>query len=225
MKWGQALHPSQRLSSQQPPILGGLQRSQLVLQATGQRPGCPRTGGPPQEQPLPEVEHWRLDHPCCSRPGPAWELPPRPLTQAALVLLAGRGPPDTQLPLLEAVSHSGPAWLCFQPSPPGPRGAQDGMGSQDSGQGGGGGGLRGLAGLDGSPVGAGQLLALGGRVWVPTPSPEGTRARRSWEQLSLLGTLGPPPPRAEGAWRLELTPSSPSPGVLAWVPESSYNGL
>ena len=73
--------------------------------------------------------------------------------------------------------------------------------------------------------GAGQLLTLRGRVWVPTPSPEGTRARRSREQLSLLGTLGPPPPRAEGAWRLELTPSSPSPGVLAWVPESSYNGL
>ena len=86
---------------------------------------------------------------------------------------------------------------------------------------------RGLAGFGGvgSPGGAGQLLTLRGRVWVPTPSPEGTRARRSREQLSLLGTLGPPPPRAEGAWRLELTPSSPSPGVLAWVPESSYNGL
>lgn len=207
------------------PNPGGLKRSQLVLQATGQRPECPRTGGPPQEQPLPKVKHRRLDHPCRSRPGPAWELLPRPLTQAALVLLAGRGPPDTQLPLLEAVSHSGPAWPRFQPSPPGPRGAQDGLGSQDSGQGGGGEGLQGLAGLDGSPGGAGQLLTLGGRVWVPTPSPEGTRARRSREQLSLLGTLGPPPPRAEGAWRLELTPSSPSPGVLAWVPESSYNGL
>lgn len=61
---------------------------------------------------------------------PAWELRPQPLTQAAIVLLAGRGPPDTQLPLLEAVSHSSPAWPHFQPSPQGPKGAQCGMGSQ-----------------------------------------------------------------------------------------------
>lgn len=52
-----------------------------------------------------------------ARPRPAWELRPQRLTQAAIVLLAGRGPPDTQLPLLEAVSHSGPAWPHFQPSP------------------------------------------------------------------------------------------------------------
>lgn len=67
--------------------------------------------------------------------------------------------------------------------------------------------------------GQGNSLPWGGWVWIPTPSPEGTQARRSWEQLSLLGTLGPPPPGAE------LTPSCPSPGVLAWVPESSYNSL
>ena len=74
------------------------------------------------------------------------------------------------------------------------------MVSQDSGLGGGGGAVR--------------LWGRGG------PLPWGwARARRSWEQLSLLGTLGPPPPAAE------LTPSCPPPGVLAWVPESSYNSL
>lgn len=104
----------------------------------------------------------------------------QPLTQTAVVLLAGRGPPDTQLPLLEAVSHPGPAWPHFQPSLPGPRGVQCGMGSQR---------------LFLARAGAGSqslpqfLRGRGGVAAQAAPAPPGPG--NSWIQLLALKGHGP----------------------------------
>ena len=119
--------------------------------------------------------------------GPAWELLPQPLTQAALVLLAGHGPPDTQLPLLEAVSHSGPAWPRFQPSPRVPEEHSVGWAARTlpwpGRRGVGVGGVIPFRQLQRGRGGRRNAAAPApphpGTVSVPASSPEGTQAGRS----------------------------------------------